>query len=52
MKQLYMNHTKKSFLQMVKQYFEEEYRTDLAVYQFPKPIIACLMESSWAVVLA
>ena len=42
MKQLYMNRTKKSFLQMVKQYFEEEYRTDLAVYQFPKPIIACL----------
>lgn len=41
-KTLYEARSSTSALQDAERFFEKEYEVDMAVYQFPKPIIACL----------
>jgi enoyl-CoA hydratase len=41
-KKLYEAHSSKAALQDADRFFEKEYEVDMAVYQFTKPIIACL----------
>nr|WP_295972250.1 enoyl-CoA hydratase/isomerase family protein [uncultured Bacillus sp.] len=41
-KALYEAHLPESALQEAERFFKEEYKVDMAIYQFPKPIIACL----------
>lgn len=41
-KALYEARSSTSALQDAERFFEKEYEVDMAVYQFPKPVIACL----------
>jgi enoyl-CoA hydratase/carnithine racemase len=41
-KTLYKACSSDSALQEAERFFEDEYEVDMAIYQFPKPIIACL----------
>ena len=41
-KTIYEAHASSTALQDAERFFEEEYKVDMAIYQFPKPIIACL----------
>ena len=41
-KTLYEARSSETALRKAEDFFEEEYEVDMAIYQFPKPIIACL----------
>ncbi|ATH91877.1 3-hydroxyisobutyryl-CoA hydrolase [Bacillus glycinifermentans] len=41
-KALYQARSSKRAMQAAERFFEKEYEADMAVYRFPKPIIACL----------